>query len=213
MKGLLALGAFSVVVAGCDKVVSVSPDGAIRTLQAAVEKVREMRAQGLGGDETVTIELNDGVYLFDRAVELDARDANLVIRAKNRGKAVLSGALALAWRPAGAEAPALVPAASRDRLMVADLPGAEPIPGFAGGGGAHARRDLSDVPLALFQGECRLPLARYPNEGFVYTGEILGTNNMAKIGGVPVSHDGRFRFYDRAKLDVWARESDLWAFG
>ena len=47
MKGLLALGALSVVVAGCDKVVSVSPGGTIRTLQSAVEKVREMRAQGL----------------------------------------------------------------------------------------------------------------------------------------------------------------------
>ena len=213
MKGLLPLGLLSVVVAGCNRVVSVSPDGTVRTLQAAVEKVREMRAQGLGGNETVTIELADGVYLVDRAVELDARDANLVIRARTRGKAVLSGALALAWRPAGAEAPALVPAASRGQLMVADLPGTEPIPGFAGGGGAHARRDLSDVSLALFQGESRLPLARYPNEGFVYTGEILGTNNMAQIGGAPVSHDGRFRFYDRAKLDVWARESDLWAFG
>ena len=195
-------------------VVSVSPDGKTKTLDAAVETVRGLRANGqLGRDEVATIEVADGVYRLSHAVELDARDANLVICAKNRGKAVLSGALPLTWRKVGSAAPPLVPAAARGHLLVADILGEKPIPGFAGGEGAHSRPDLTDASLALFQGESRLPVARYPNEGFVYTGEILGTNNMAKIGGAPVSHDGRFRFYDRAKLDVWAKEPDLWAFG
>lgn len=203
----------AVTATGCRPVIKVSPDGEIRTLSAAVERVREMRRQGMDPGKTATIELANGFYRLDRSVELDARDANLEIRAENRGKAVLSGALGLSWRKAESEAPALVPEASRGRLLVADIPGDEPVPGFAGGAGAHARRDLTDVSLSLFQGESRLPLARYPNEDFIYTGEILGTNNMAKIGGRPVSHDGRFRFYDRAKLDVWAKEPDLWTFG
>ncbi|MBQ2628175.1 MAG: right-handed parallel beta-helix repeat-containing protein [Kiritimatiellae bacterium] len=214
MSGVfLATAVVAAALADVGAVVTVSPCGEIRTLESAVDKVREMRVRGLGSDRRATIELEDGIYLLERAVELDSRDANIVIRAKNRGKAVLSGALALSWRKAGPEAPDLVPATSRGHLLVADIPGKWPIPGFAGGEGAHARPDLTDASLSLFHGESRLPLARYPNEGFVYTGEILGTNNMAKIGGTLVSHDGRFRFYDRAKLDAWSREPDLWTLG
>lgn len=213
MENKLAAMAAMFTLAGCDEVVKVSPDSEIKTFAAAVEKVREMRAGGRAADKTVTIEFSDGTYLFEKPVELDSRDGNIVFKAKNRGRAVLSGAMPVVWRQAGGETPELVPQKAYGTLMVADIPGTEPLPGFAGGAGAHARRDLIDVSLALYQGDDRLPLARYPDEGFIYTGEILGTNNMATIGGKPVSHDGRFRFYDRGKLEQWAKEPDLWTFG
>ena len=207
--------AVAVVVAGfgCSPTVRVSPDGSVKTLSQAIEKVRQLRAEGLAADEKVKVLLGDGVYFLAAPVRLDSRDSNIEIVAANRGKAVLSGALSLSWEKAGNEMPSLVPEAARSNLLVARIPGEGKLPGFAGGAGAHSRKDLTDVPLALFQGDSRLPLSRYPNEGFIYTGEILGTNNMAKIGGAPVSHDGRFKFYDRSKLETWEKEPDLWAFG
>ena len=210
---LLSIVLAAVSVLGCKPTVRVSPDGNIKTLSQAIDKVRQMRQEGLDPNEKVTVVLGDGVYFLNAPVEIDCRDSNIEIVAENRGKAVISGAMSLSWRRADNELPALVPESSRAHLLVADIPGNEELPGFAGGAGAHSRKDLTDVPLALFQGDSRLPIARYPNEGFIYTGEILGTNNMAKIGGAPVSHDGRFKFYDQSKLKVWEKESDLWAFG
>ena len=213
MRGIVFACAATAALLGCDRVVTVTPDGEVNTLEAAIEKVRLLRGRDPRWREAAAIELEDGVYLSGRAALLGAEDSNLVIRAKHRGKAVLSGALPLAWRRAGAETPSRVPQCARESLMVADIPGEGPRPGFAGGAGAHSRGDLTDVPVSLYHGESRLTPARYPNEGFVFTGEILGTNNMAKIGGAPVSHDGRFRFYDAEKLEAWAAEPDLWAMG
>jgi len=203
-----------VAVAGVGPVVSVSPDGDVKTLAAAVEKIRAMRAGGLSADKTVVIELADGTYLQEEPVLLDGRDSHLVIRAKNRGKAVLSGSQKLVWHAlSDARAKMLVPAAAQPHVLEADIPGTDPLPGFAGGGGAQARRDLTESRLSLYEGAERLTCARWPKEGeFALTGETWGEKKNP-IGGQPVPHDGFFKYHDKAKLAQWAKEPDLWMFG
>ena len=205
---VVAVAAF----AGCDKTVKVTPGTGTDAVAAAVEKVRAMRAAG----ETapVTLELADGTYYFSRPLKLDARDHDLTIRAKNRTKAVLSGSERLVWKPlSDANAKRMIPKASQAHVLEADIAGTDPLPGFAGGGGAHARRDLSEQRLALYQGETRLTCARWPKEGeFALTGETWG-KKQHPIGGAPVPHDGYFKYHDKAKLRAWAKESDLWMFG
>ena len=105
MRGIVFACAATAALLGCDRVVTVTPDGEVNTLEAAIEKVRLLRGRDPRWREAAAIELEDGVYLSGRAALLGAEDSNLVIRAKHRGKAVLSGALPLAWRRAGAETP------------------------------------------------------------------------------------------------------------
>ncbi len=66
-------------------------------------------------------------------------------------------------------------------------------------------------PELYFNGK-PMTLARWPNEGWLRTGELKGEQPFAVWGVVPGNYDGRFTFdYDRA--DRWKDERDLWLYG
>ena len=82
---LLSIVLAAVSVLGCKPTVRVSPDGNIKTLSQAIDKVRQMRQEGLDPNEKVTVVLGDGVYFLNAPVEIDCRDSNIEIVAENRG--------------------------------------------------------------------------------------------------------------------------------
>jgi len=219
----------SVAVFGCllqafvgmgETLICVSPDGPIATPAAARDAVRALKAKGNGALPVggVTVVFADGEYVLTEPLALDARDSGtagvpVVWRAAHRGKVTFSGAHPLVgWRclddPAAC---ALLPAAAREHVLVADLPAGLEIPDFHGGSEECYSKRLN-FPLWLYQDGHRLDCARYPNRppdprelksGYLFTGYLTHGK-----------HGGEFRLpWLGEKLAVWKREPYLWAYG
>ena len=147
--------------------IAVSPDGP-DALERVRDRIRRMKATDAGlPPGGVLVELADGVYARTNAFELTAEDAGtpespITYRAARGGKAVLSGARKLDWRPleAGDPARTLLPARSAAEVLVARIPGEGDLPGFAGGG---LKAGEKTPPYLIYQDGERLPCARWPN--------------------------------------------------
>ena len=199
------------MAAAAPVVIPVGPGHAVKTPQGARDAAREWRAAHGGRLPSDGLELvfDDGTYVLSQTLELDARDDGVVWKARNRGKAVFSGGLALTeWRPDGASG-----------ILRTEVPAGVEIPDF-GGGGEERYAQRVNYPLWLYQGDERLDCARWPNstndvtridETFVKTEACLGgwINNNT-LGNRSVSGVVRF---DTPRLEAWAREPDLWAYG
>ena len=219
--GCIVLSLLPVLV-GCDRrtVIRVGPSQFVRTPAAARDAVRRLKAEN-GGQLPkggVVIEFDDGEYRLDAPLELDAGDsgsplAPVVWKAKNRGRATFSGAMAIGpWKNvADAKVLSLIPAAARESVLVADVPDALEIPDFHGGSEEMYSKRLN-FPLWLYQGDRRLGLARFPNRpsnpreyrpGYIFTGDLTQGKQGAE-----------FKLENQQeKLVAWMREPDLWVYG
>ena len=220
MKGLFPCAFLAVLACvGCNErkiVVEVSPTGAVASPEAARDAVRAERARRAAagdGDLPVEVVFADGVYRIDRPLELTAADsgtpeAPVVWRAANRGKAVFTGGTPLSWCPLSDEnVRALLPEAARGNVLVADVPGAGPLPSFLNG--SHFLSPSNDIPVAVYAGDERLDCARGPDVGFYET----GASDLSRPGTGEVSQKGGSFAFDRGKLAVWVREPFAWTFG
>jgi len=207
--------------------IEVGPYGQVKTLEAARDLLRRMRAErgGLPADGAV-VTVADGEYRLTRPLVLDGRDsgsasAPVVWRAAERGKARLSGARdVIGWRPvADAEIRDLLPTSARGHVLEADVPWEGPIPDF-GGGSEECYAKRLNYPLWLYQDGRRLPMASFPNkeddpekmsESYIFTGRTIGgVLERGSLGRRSVS--GVF-VCDRPELEVWAKEPELWVYG
>ena len=162
------------------------------------------------------VEFADGLYAMDKPVDLDKSDsgapgAPVVWRAANRSKAIFSGALKpQGWKKVDDSAIlSLLPETARTNVVVADIPQGIDLPGFRGGGCGTPGR-LQEIPLSFFQGERRLEPARWPNEGFVRTGDNIG--KVERRHDASFSTTGVFKF-PSPRLAQWAKEPELWTYG
>ena len=187
------------------------------TLARARDAIRGIKGAGGLPAGGVLVRIEAGDYCLAEPFSLTVADSGtaespVVYRAAARGTVLLSGGVELAgWR--AVDDPAvlkLVDPVARDNVVCADLPPAllDAIPGFANGGCGY--RGKPEYPLALYQDGARLPVSRWPNEGFVRMGECLGESvNWGR--GVKFT-EGVFRF-DDPRLARWAGEPDLWFDG
>lgn len=178
--------------------------------ETPLEEIRSaVRAERARSDEPIEVVLRDGVYRVEHPLELVAEDsgteaASVIWRAEHPGRAVLSAATELAWRD------------GEDGLKIAEIPGTEPIPGFLNGAIMRGFENLIETPCFLVQDGERLPLSRYPNEGYLkigdYVGGLVHTNFL---GGYFISHkEAAFKTGEPTERMVrWAAERDLWAYG
>ncbi|HOE61144.1 MAG TPA: right-handed parallel beta-helix repeat-containing protein [Kiritimatiellia bacterium] len=112
-------------------------------------------------------------------------DAPLVIKAAERGKSVISGAIA----PKGWQT-------WRGEILVADLP-----------------LDPGAGELCLYQDGERMDNARWPNEGYAQIDDCLGENTRATHdGGGKAWLDG-IAVFDSPRLAAWAKEPEPKVFG
>lgn len=226
MRTLFCLSLAGTVGAQAATTLFVSPQGAdtnpgtaarpFATLAKARDAVRALKRGGLpeGG---VAVQLEPGTYVLSEPFVLTAADAGtaaapIVYRASQRGTAILSGGVTLAnWQPV--TDPALLRLLSPDaqgKVVVAEIPADlfAAIPGFANGGCGY--KGKPEYPVALYQGDARLPISRWPNEGYVKTGECLGKSE--DWGRGIKFTEGIFRFAD-PRLARWVGEPDLWFDG
>ena len=208
--------------------VSVSPfgddanDGSeakpLASVEAARNAVRRIRSENGGSIPAggVQVVFEDGVYRLDGTLELGEGDsgaegAPVVWRARNRGKASISGFVELDWRPLSDEAVReRLPDVAKGHVLEADWPEDADMPGFRQSG-CGLQANECHKPFILYQNDERLTVARWPDEGYTYTGEPQGTRYRLDVGRKWYL-EGRF-VYDSPRLGNWAKEKDLWANG
>jgi len=183
-----------------------------RTVEKARDAVRVLKTSrgGLpkGG---VRIVIGGGEYLIERSFSLTSEDsgtaeAPVVYQAKPKQTPVFrGGARITGWKPISQAAmrDKLDPSV-RDRVLEADVKAL----GVADLGDATALRRRPE----LFVDGTPQTLARWPNEGFVKTGEILGTDTFTVWNTIKGCKDGKFQYVED-RPSRWLDEPDVRLYG
>ncbi len=200
-------------------VIEVGPHHAMQTLEAARDHIRELRQTEVL-PEGVIVRVEPGVIERASTFQLTAADsghvnAPIIWTAAEPGSVRLAGGKAVHdFAPVSQVAPeiaARLPAAVRDQVLVIDLAKA----GVTDPGEIEQR---GSPGLELFFDDQRMPLARYPNEGWLLiadvpqTGAIRyreGLEREKRFKGVPAGrHYGRIT-YDGDRPSHWSPDNEI----
>lgn len=183
-------------------------DGPLASLEAARDAIRRLKQAGSLPAGGVVIEVGGGDYERDGALELTPDDSGTgEAPIEYRGRAgesvrLIGGKRVTNWTPVSDPAilQRLDPAA-RGNVRQADLRalGVTDFGSPAGGG------------LELFFQGRPMPIARWPNEGFVKIGQVLGPTPV-DVRGTKGCREGVFS-YDGDRPRRWTDERDLWLHG
>lgn len=199
LVGVALVGALSATeIRPIAEIVASPDDGG---LDAALQSLRSLRAAGKTGPALIRLE--DGVYRLAKPIVLTDGDSGegVTFRAVNRGKAVITGTVALPeLKPlADAYAKTRIPASVQDKVFEADLKAAGitdyGIPWFLD-------REKKGEGMHLILNGKAATQARWPDDG--YTAVIKG---YGKNGS-----DGFFQYGD-GRIDNWKDEPDAYAAG
>jgi len=185
----------------------------LATLAGARNAVRKLRA-GNGGTLPaggVRVVIHGGTYPTADTFALASEDsgtaaAPIVYQAPPGETPVLAGGVRIAsWRPLSDAAikEKLAPAV-RERVREADLAAL----------GVRDFGDATDLRRApeLFIDGAPQTLARWPDEGFVAGGEILGADTFTVWGSIQGCRDGRFKYVED-RPSTWVDEPDVRLYG
>lgn len=191
------------------------------TLERARDEIRLLKQQGTFPPGGIKVLIHPGDYPVRQTFELTAEDsgtaeAPVVYSAAGPEASVFHGGVRLSHFVV-LEDPAVLerlPEAARAHVMAADLAGtgvADIIPlelsGYAGG------RGFTTHPVVeLFVNGEAMTLARWPNEGFVHTGEVTGPPTLKAWDNRPGTPEGRFKYVDDRHAQ-WVNEPDAWLYG
>jgi hypothetical protein len=199
-----------------------------RSLEKARDAIRQRNAEGDGVTGGALVTLLPGRHERRASFVLGKEDSGTaeapIVYAAEAGAAVrlTGGRLLRDFRPVedAAVLARLVPGA-RGHVMQTDLR-AQGIEDF---GTLQARGmglDVRPAALELFFEDRPMPLARWPNEGFVYTGKVIDTGSKVFSKGSAQGfinphkpeppRPGSFRF-SNPRLTRWSRARDVWAHG
>jgi len=183
-------------------------DGPFATLERARDAIRALKKQGGLPDGGVTVWLRGGTYTRLTPFELTAEDSGtpqspITYSAyRNEQVRLVGGKRVTGWQPV-TDATVLrkLPSEARGKVLVAELR-AQGITDF----GQMLRRGFGSsaaVPagLELFYNGKPMPLARYPNEGWL------------KIAATPAGQQGGRFTCDDPRLRRWTEAKDIWVHG
>jgi len=183
-------------------------DGPLATLERAREEVRKRKKAGALPEGGVTVSIAAGVYERTQTFELGAEDSGTdkspVVYQGEPGSPprMIGGKRVAGLRPVSDPAvlERLDPAA-RGKVLQADLKGQGVTDyGQPGAGG-----------IELFFQDQPMPVARWPNEGFVKIVQVLGPTPR-DVRGTKGCAEGFFR-YDGDRPRRWTAEKDVWLHG
>ncbi len=184
-----------------------------RSLERARDAVRSLKRSG-GGELPkggVKVAIGAGEYPWQRTLQLTGEDsgttdAPVVYEGPDDGKAILRGGVRVkGWKPiSDAAVRDKLDASVRGRVLQADLKAL----GVSDWGDATALRRQPE----LFVDGKPQTLARWPNEGFVKTGEILGTDTFKVWNTIEGCRDGKFRYVED-RPGRWLDEPDVRLYG
>ena len=184
-----------------------------RTLARARDAVRQLKKSNNGvlPGGGVRILVGGGEYAVKDTWKLDAEDsgtaeAPIVYQAKRGPAPVLGGGVRVTgWKLiSDVEIKKKLDPAIRDRVLQADLNAL----GVTDWGDATALRGR---PELFVNGEPQT-LARWPDEGFVKTGDILGEKRFKVWNRIEGCRDGKFRYLGE-RPSRWLDEPDVRLYG
>ncbi len=185
----------------------------LATLAGARNAIRKLRADGggvlpAGGVQVV---VHGGTYSTSDTLTLTAEDsgtaaAPIVYQAAAGEMPILAGGVRIdSWRSlADAGIKEKLAPAVREHVREVDLAAL----GVRDFGDATALRGAPE----LFVDGTAQTLARWPNDGFVATGEILGTDTFTVWGSIQGCRDGKFN-YGEDRPSTWLDEPDVRLYG
>lgn len=222
---------------GCDDH-SGTREAPFATLEKAVEAVRGVIAAGL--DAPVTVTVTEGEYAIDGIV-LDARDSGteaFPITYEAEGNVVLSGGVSLRaedFTVLNEDEKARLHGAARDAVRKLDLKqyglmrsdwGEISVIGTFSTAKKYDDAVLSPLWCELFVDSERMRLARYPNEGFLYTEEPVRQGDGLESSQGTRKTDAEWEALRNPQGDVrridqdtaervrgWKSKEDIWVFG
>jgi len=184
-----------------------------RTLERARDAVRLFKQSHSGRLPTggVRIEIGGGEYPWEQTLKLTSEDSGtaampIVYQVEPGQTAVFRGGVQItAWRPiSDTKLRDKLDVRIHDRVLEADLKalGVEDL-----GDAAALRR----CPELFVDGKPQT-LARWPNEGFVKTGAILGKDTFKVWGRIEGCRDGKFGYVEE-RPGHWLDEPDVRLYG
>lgn len=197
---------FYVSPQGRDSASGSSEEQAFRTLNRAQDAMRLQREKQITGPTVV--ELLPGIYPLEQTLEFGPPDSGTAVspaiyRARDPKTAILTGArtlkLADFQKPDGALLSRLDPAAA-DHVVVLDLEAA----GLKHSGPFPPIFDDRGGIFELFDADGRLPLSRWPNQGYTTMGQTLEVGDK--------NTPGKFKYKSNRPLR-WLNNPDVWLKG
>jgi len=191
------------------------------TLERARDAIRTLKQQGSIPPGGVKVLIHPGEYVVKQSFQLTAEDsgtsdAPVVYAAAGPDTPRFTGGVRLDHFTVLDDTAVLerLPEAARGQVMTADLAeaGATGIPPLKLGGCASGRGFTTHPTPELFVNGEAMTLARWPNEGFVYTGEITGPATLKAWDNRPGTPEGRFKYLDDRHA-TWVNEPDAWLYG
>lgn len=180
-----------------------------RSIERAREAVRQLKRSSGGLPEGgVRIAIGAGEYVWGRTLQLTAEDsgsAEAPVVYESPAAVLRGGVRVSGWKPiSDAAVRGRLDEAVRSRVLEADL---KPL-GVDEWGDATALRRRPE----LFVDGKPQTLARWPNEGFVKTGEILGDDTFKLWNTIEGCRDGKFRYVED-RPSRWLDEPDVRLYG
>ncbi|MGC9003147.1 MAG: right-handed parallel beta-helix repeat-containing protein [bacterium] len=170
-------------------------DGPFATLERARDEIRRLKRENRLPKNGVIIYLRKGIYILSHPFTLSSEDSGTrkspIVYQAYRGESVriIGGKEVKNWQVVeGEDVLSHLPENVRGKVYQANLKelGITDFGSPAGGG------------LELFFNDKPMTLARYPNEGFIYVGDVLA--------------QGKFKYEDE-RVDKWVNEKDAWLEG
>lgn len=195
-------------------------DKPFATLERARDEIRtlKIRNQESGIRSPITVHIRGGQYAVKQTLKLTAEDsgtahAPIVYAAFGKEAPRFTGGARVGGfnRVTDPAVLARLPEAARGKIWQADLKaqgiGDFGVLGLKGTYGARRRQPL----LELFFNGKPMEIARWPNDGFVMTGEVFGPQTTDKNGRTHTV-GGQF-LYDGDRPARWKDEGDAWLYG
>ena len=180
----------------------------LATLTGARDAIRRLKRKGALPKGGVTVEIAGGTYALSEPLALGAEDsgtaeAPVTYRAAKGQRVRLTGGRAVSgFAPVADPAVrARLDPAARDRVVQADMR-AQGVTDYGEMTPRGFARPIRPAGLEVFFEDRPLPLARWPDEGFVRVTDVPSVPDRQVASAEVAERVGR-----------WAAEPDLWAFG
>jgi hypothetical protein len=192
-----------------------------RTLERARDAIRAVKQRDGLATGGVEVRIHSGEYRVPRTFRVGAEDsgtaaAPVTYRAAPGEAPRFSGGVRLSSFKVVEDAAVLarLPESARGQVREADLAaaGVTDILPFALGGFASGRGFRTHPAMELYVDGEAMTLARWPNDGFVKTGEVPGPLTLTAWDRRPGTPEGRFRFEDERPAR-WVEEPEAWLYG
>lgn len=225
------LWVFPVLATEAPRVFYVAPNGRddapgtseapFPTLERARDAIRELKRTGGLPSGGVEVRVRAGEYSVRETFRLTREDSGLpnspiVYKAADREPPRFHAGVRLHhFRPLPDESVrSRLPEPARAHVVECDLAeaGVPPLPPMELGGFGSGRGFRTHPVPELFVDDTPMRMARWPNNGFVFTGPLPEPLSLRAWDGRPGSPEGRFQF-DGDRPARWVEEPEFWLYG